>query len=200
MRHFIILSHALPISADFSLDDLPGTGRLDLLARCVTSTFCLSHALREAVRLEIIIQNSYTIRFEGAELRNLHPDERSTAALIRTALAVKDRAIGAMEANPSPGIYIGGRGVEETVYEAAESGSVYLLHEDGTPVREIQPPSAPVFVLSDHQNFTDAELAIFESLEIDHISLSPRSLHADQAISITHNWLDTAGFRNYCRR
>ncbi|MEF8821408.1 MAG: tRNA (pseudouridine(54)-N(1))-methyltransferase TrmY, partial [Halovenus sp.] len=35
MRQFIVHGHAVPPTAEVSLDDLPGAGRLDLLARCV---------------------------------------------------------------------------------------------------------------------------------------------------------------------
>ena len=94
MRQFIVHGHAVPPTAEFSLDDLTGAGRLDLLARCVTASVLLSHGIRDDVRTHLVINDEFTVQFDGSQLRGLHPDERSTAALIRTALEEKAEAIG----------------------------------------------------------------------------------------------------------
>ena len=197
MRRFVVLGHEAPTTAEFSLEDLPGAGRLDALCRCVTSAFCLSHAIRENVRVELVLADSYTIRFEGSELRRLNPDERSTAALVRNALENREGAIGAMEANPSPGVYISRRDGETTIREAADQGTVLTLHEDGDPAIDVDPPTDPVFVLSDHREFTDAETELLGAVSDRRLSVGPEVLHADHAIVVAHNWLDTAGFSRY---
>ncbi|MDY7081623.1 MAG: tRNA (pseudouridine(54)-N(1))-methyltransferase TrmY, partial [Halobacteria archaeon] len=80
MRKFVVLGHTAPTEPDFTLNDLPGSaGRLDVLCRCVNSSFFLSHSLREDVRLYLVLQGEITLRFEGRELQHLNPDERSTA-------------------------------------------------------------------------------------------------------------------------
>ena len=71
MRQFVVLGHEVPLAADFSLDDLTWAGRLDVLCRCVNSAFCLSHAIREEVRVWLVLQDEFAIRFEGSDLRNL---------------------------------------------------------------------------------------------------------------------------------
>lgn len=197
MRRFVVVGHDAPTSPDFSLEDLPGAGRLDLLSRCVTSAFCLSHAIREDVRVELVLADTYTVRFEGAELRRLNPDERSTAALVRRALEAREGAIGAMEANPAPGVYIGRRGVEETIHEASGASTLLTLHEDGRPVTDLDRPKDPAFVLSDHHEFTDAERDLLAGHARARVSVGPEALHADQAVTVAHNWLDTDGFRRY---
>jgi len=105
MRHFVVRSHDLAAGADISLEDLPGAGRLDLLSRCVTSALLRSHDIREDVRVSLIV-DGYIIGFDGLELRRLNPDERSTAARVRDALAAREGAIGSMAAHPSPGVSI----------------------------------------------------------------------------------------------
>jgi tRNA (pseudouridine54-N1)-methyltransferase len=86
MRQFLIVGHDAPTTPDFSLKDLPGAGRLDVLCRYVTAAFVLSHDIRTDVRVRLVLDDTVTVRFEGSDLRRLNPDERSPAALVRTAL------------------------------------------------------------------------------------------------------------------
>ena len=195
MRQFVVVGHDAPTTPDFSLDDLPGAGRLDVLCRCVNSAFFLSHDLREDVRVHLVLGEEYVVRFEGAELRRLNPDERSTAALVRGALEARDEAIGAMAANPSPGVYLR-KGDLESTLEALE-GTLVELHEGGTPVVDLEPPADPAFVLSDHRDFTAAEADLLAERADERVSLGPEPLHADHAITVAHNYLDTRGFAEY---
>ena len=196
MKQFVIIGHDAPTDPDFSLDDLAGgAGRLDVLCRCVNSAFFLSHDLRDDVRVHLVLGDELTIRFEGSELRRLNPDERSTAALIRKALEHEDEAIGHMEANPSPGVYLSKRGFEPVL--DGVSGTVVQLHEDGDPIVEVQPPEDPVFVLSDHHDFTDEEEKLLAGAADRRVRLGPELLHADHAITVAHNYLDTQGYTSY---
>jgi tRNA (pseudouridine54-N1)-methyltransferase len=195
MRQFVVLGHEVPLSPDFSLDDLTGAGRLDVLCRCVTSSMCLSHAIRENARVWLVLQDEFTIRFEGSDLRNLNPDERSTASLIRGALEEREGAIGHMEAESSPGVFISRYGFEEVLDEL--DGTVLALHEEGKPVVESEPPTKPVFVLSDHRDFTAREAELLTERADRRVRLGPERLHADHAITVAHNWLDTDGYAQY---
>lgn len=198
MRQFIIIGHEAPTAPDFSLDDTAGgAGRLDLLCRCVTGAFLLSHSIRSGVRCRLVLSDSYTIRFEGSELRGLHPDERSTAARIKATLEQRDHAIGHMETNPSPGVYLSRLGIETTLTNAAEEGTVIELHEDGEPMSAVDLPSDPVFVLSDHRDFTETETELLSETATERVRLGPERLHADQAITVAHHCLDTNGYTQF---
>ncbi|MFD1585876.1 tRNA (pseudouridine(54)-N(1))-methyltransferase TrmY [Halorientalis brevis] len=198
MRQFIVLGHDVPTTPDFPLDALPSeAGRLDVLCRCVNSAFFLSHDLRDDVRVSLVLQDDVTITFEGSDLHRLNPDERSTAALVRKALEHKDEAIGHMAAESSPGVSISRKDFATTLSEAADGGTVVQLHQDGDPIVEREPPANPVFVLSDHHDFTDEEAALLSEQADARVSLSPRALHADHAITVAHNYLDTDGFSEY---
>ncbi|MFC7082354.1 tRNA (pseudouridine(54)-N(1))-methyltransferase TrmY [Halorussus caseinilyticus] len=198
MRQFIVLGHDAPTTPDFSLDDLAGgAGRLDVLCRCVNSAFFLSHAIREDVEVHLVLRDEVTVRFDGSELRRLNPDERSTAALIRGALEEKAEAIGHMEAESSPGVHISKRGFEAVLEEAARDGTVVQLHEDGDPVADVEPPADPVFVVSDHHDFGDDEESLLADAADARVRLGPELLHADHAITVAHNYLDTEGFTRY---
>jgi tRNA (pseudouridine54-N1)-methyltransferase len=195
MRQFVVLGHDVPLTADFSLDDLTGAGRVDVLCRCVNSAMCLSHAIREDVRVWLVLQDEFTVRFEGSKVRNLNPDERSTAALIRGALEERDGAIGQMAAESSPGVSIFRRGLSGVLDEL--DGTVLALHEAGEPAVESEVPAEPAFVLSDHRNFTARETELLAEQADRRVRLGPERLHADHAITVAHNWLDTDGFARY---
>ncbi|MFB6222326.1 MAG: tRNA (pseudouridine(54)-N(1))-methyltransferase TrmY [Haloarcula sp.] len=198
MRQFVIIGHDAPTTPEFSLDDLAGAaGRLDVLCRCVTSAFFLSHDIREDVRVHLVLSDEYTVTFEGSDLRRLNPDERSTAALIRKALEDREEVIGHMPVETSPGVSLTGRGFEETLEDVARRGTVVQLHEDGEAVVDVEPPSDPVFVLSDHRDFRGDEATLLADHADERVSLGPARLHADHAITVAHNYLDTAGFQRY---
>lgn len=200
MRLFIVLGHRAAITPNFSLDDLPGSGgRLDILCRCVTSAFCLSHDLRRDTELYLVLQDKVTLRFVGSRLRHLNPDERSTAALIRRALQLRDLPVGEEERESTPGIFISCRGLRRVLEEVeTKVGQLILLHEEGTPLREAElgRDLDLGFILSDHLEFRSEELQIMADLP--RISLGPLSLHADHCIVIVHNELDLRSGSNPC--
>ncbi|WP_302081628.1 tRNA (pseudouridine(54)-N(1))-methyltransferase TrmY [Salinibaculum rarum] len=197
MRQFLVVGHDAPTTADFSLNDLPGAGRLDALCRCVTSALLLSHDIRGDVRVYLVLSNQFTVTFDGSELQGLNPDERSTAALVRTALDEREEAIGHIPVETSPGVSLVRKGFEATLDDAEADGTVVQLHGEGTPAIETEPPTDPVFVLSDHRNFTDEETALLDDVADKRVSLGPRRLHGNQAVTVAHNWLDTDGFSQY---
>ncbi len=198
MRQFIVLGHDAPTTPDFSLDDLAGAaGRLDALCRCVNSAFFLSHDFRSDVRCFLVLQDELTIRFEGSELRRLNPDERSTAALVRKALEAKSEAIGHMEAESTPGVFISKRDFGTILSEASRNSTVVELHEEGTPVVDLEPPKNPLFVLSDHGDFTDEESDLLAEESDKRVRLGPQLLHGNHAMTVAHNYLDTQGYTEY---
>jgi len=194
MRQFVVLGHEAPTEPDFSLDDLAGSaGRIDVLCRCVNATFLLSHGIREDVELLLVLQDSLTLRLVGSELRYLAPDERNIASLLRSGIEAKSGAIGMMEAESTPGIHVSKRGFEDVLDDL--EGTVVQLHEDGQPAGEVEPPENPAFVLSDHEPFTDAEMELLDARADARMSLGPEALHANHAIVVAHNFLDTGGYR-----
>ncbi|WP_435333888.1 tRNA (pseudouridine(54)-N(1))-methyltransferase TrmY [Haloarchaeobius sp. TZWWS8] len=198
MRQFIVLGHDAPTTADFSLDALASeAGRMDLLARCLNAAFLSSHGLREDVRVHLVLGDEYTVTVDGSEVRNLHPDERSIAALVRNALDHREDAIGHMPAEASPGVSIRRFGFETLLGEVAREGTVVQLHEDGEPLAEAAVPDDPIFVLSDHNDFTDEEESLLADAADLRVRLGPRLLHADHAITVAHHCLDTQGYRQF---
>lgn len=198
MRQFLVVGHDAPTDADFSLDDIAGgAGRLDVLCRCVTSAFFLSHDLREDVRVHLVLGDEYTVSFDGAALRRLNPDERSTAALIRGALEEKREAIGHQPVETSPGVSLYRMGFAATFDRVARDATVVQLHEAGDPLVDVEPPADPLFVLSDHHDLADSEEALLAEKADRRVRVGPKRLHADHTITVAHNYLDTDGYERY---
>ena len=196
MRQFVVCGHDAPTTPEFPLDDLPSAaGRLDVLCRCVNSALFLSHGIRESARVHLVLQDELTVSFDGGSVRRLNPDERSTAATIRNALEARDGAIGHQPATPAPGVELYRMGLAATLDRVG--GTLVELHEDGAPVAERDPVTDPTFVLSDHRDFTAEEAEMLADRSESRVRLGPERLHADHAITVAHNWLDTEGYTRY---
>lgn len=184
MTSFTIVGHLARTDGGFSLNDLPGAGRMDVLCRCVNASMFLSHDLRKNVDCYLILcgepKGPKTIRFCGAEIRSLSPDERSAGALIKKAL---DTICGSEFREAAPGVYIRNGGLARLKGEHTFA----VLDETGMDVRKAATlPDA--FLLSDHQNFTADEEALIAGCP--RYSVGPKCLHADHAITVLQNELD----------
>lgn len=185
MTLFAILGHRARTDGGFSLTDLPGSGgRMDVLCRCVNASLFLSHDMRRDVDCYLVLcgepAGPKTVKFSGALVRSLSPDERSAAALIKKVI---DTPCGSEFREAAQGIFIRKGGLDRLISEHTFS----VLDEKGTDVRkaEILPEA---FLLSDHLNFTDAEETMI--LDLPRYSVGPKCLHADHTITLVHNELD----------
>ncbi|MFC5279265.1 tRNA (pseudouridine(54)-N(1))-methyltransferase TrmY [Halorubrum rubrum] len=198
MRQFVVVGHDVPTDPNaISLSDIPGAGRLDLLCRCVSTGVFLSHGIREESQVHLVCADELTVTFDAATLRNLHPDERNVAARVRDALAARENAIGHMPADVSPGVELRRMGLEATLERLADDGTLFQLHEAGDPLVDAEPPADPVFVLSDHHDFSEAESRLLAAACDRRLRVGPERLHADHTVSVVHNWLDTDGYTAY---
>lgn len=191
MRRFVIIGHKATTSGSFKLDDLAGsTGRLDILLRCINSAFFLSHDIRRDAEVYLILLGPpnppKTLKFVGAELKYLNPDERSTGALVRNALMQKVIT----EERCSPGIYASNRSYSDVLTIISKDSQLVYLKEDGKDIREVELPKDVSFVLGDDQDLTYEEEEMLMNYSPLKISLGPISYHADHCITIVNNELD----------
>ena len=185
MKRFAVVGHRATTSGTFSLNDLPGSaGRMDILCRCINSSFFLSHDLRRDVECYLILYGEpdppKTILFSGSTLRYLSPDERSSAALIKKALSIP---CGDEFRESTPGVYVRRGGLARLLAEIAFA----VLDEAGEVIRTA--PALPEnYLLSDHHNFAPEEEALIAGSP--RYSVGPRSLHGDHAITVLQNEMD----------
>lgn len=189
MRRFLFVSHTVPPTGDWGLDDLAGgAGRVDVLCRAIQSTLFLSHDLRpdtECILAFVADPASPTaIKFQGASINRLNPDERSTAARIRNALRARHDDPWWEE------VEFGVHVAPFTLTELAADldGTAVVLHKDGADIDAAQFPDAPLFVLGDHQPLSDEELAVFADAQ--QVSLGPVWYHGNHVASIVQFTLD----------
>ncbi|MHC1631588.1 MAG: tRNA (pseudouridine(54)-N(1))-methyltransferase TrmY [Methanotrichaceae archaeon] len=189
MRNFVVVGNLATTTPDFSLKDIPGTsGRLDILCRCINSALVLSHRIRRDVRIYLVLcgsEDPKTICLRGQDLRHLNPDERTTAALLKKALALEatDRW-----QRSTPGIYV--RTGDLADLGVLRKTPVYYLREDGTDVRSLELKKDAAFVLGDHIGMKEKDEILLEELGAEIVSVGQVGLHADHCIVLINNELD----------
>jgi len=162
---------------------------LDIACRCAVETFLLSHGIRKDTLLHITIRDQFVITMEGARLRHLNPDERSTAALLRRALSQGAELEPGAYARSTAGISVRRTGFAELLEELRRAGtSLVLLDEGGVPLRQAQLAEPPAFILSDHRDFEPNELELLQGVQ--RLSVGPKWLHGHQCITLVHSELD----------
>ena len=195
MRRFLLLVHRVPLTGSFTLNDLAGgAGRMDEVARAVSTAFTLSNDLRRDTEMTLLFvaeppPAARKIEIVGARLRYLHPDERSTAALLKNALVRSTNFPRELES--SPGLRVAPADPEAELRSfLARPGSVWFT-ESGLPVGEHTFPAGDVgAVLSDPYDPSDAETAVLRDSGVPRLSVGPRSLRSSQVVDLVHNALD----------
>jgi tRNA (pseudouridine54-N1)-methyltransferase len=193
MRNFVVVGHKAITSPNFSLEDIPGTsGRLDILCRSVTAAFVLSHGIRKDVCVYLVLlggEAAKTIILKGDTLRHLNPDERTTAALLKKALALEATPEWSMSTS---GIFVRTGGLERVLHNLKAARLIYL-REDGADVRGVELSGLSddaAFIIGDHMGMTQEEEMLIEQADAKVVSLGPTSLHADHCIVLINNEID----------
>jgi len=195
MRRLLLLAHRVPVRGEFTLNDLAGGGgRMDEVARSVSTAFTLSNDLRRDTEMTIVFSGgppgaARRIDLVGARLRYLNPDERSTAALLKNALA--RAAVYPHDFESSPGLRVGPADPLEVLgVFLARPGAVWLT-EGGAPIGTWPGPSDDVgAVVSDPYDPTPEESERLVASGVPRLSVSPRVLRTSQAIDALHRELD----------
>lgn len=189
MKTFITVSHTGDATGDWGLDDLAGaTGRVDVLCRNVQAALCWSHDLRPDTQVILVFAadpgRPRAVRIDGAQVKHLNPDERSTAARIRNAL--RHPCPDPWWEDVESGIQVAPFNLAQVLDECG--GTPIVLHKDGTALADASWPENPTFVLGDHQPLTDQELAIVGDAQ--RLSLGEKWLHGNHVIAIVQ-WMMT---------
>ena len=185
MRTFAVIAHKF--RGEVNLNDLPGSGRTDLIARCINAAIFLSHDIRRDVLFFFFAPEIQTrVKIDSSRVKYLNPDERSTAALIRNAIIKK----AADEIESSPGFFVKEEHFEEFLAELKALGTLYYLHENGHDVRAVEFPKKSVFFLSDSMNMENEEEKKIDEISEKRVSVGEKSILASHAICIVNNELD----------
>jgi len=195
MRRFLLVAHKVPPDGAFTLNDLAGgAGRMDEIARAVSTAFTLSNDPRRDTEMSVLFvaeppPRARRIELFGAKLKRLNPDERSTAALLKNALAGAARYPSDFES--SPGLRVGP--VDPTAYLAAflRGDEAIWLTEGGAPIASLPFRSAELRAfVSDPFDPTADEQEVLVRSGVPRVSVGPRSLRTSQVLDAVHRELD----------
>lgn len=195
MRRFLILAHRVPTSGEFTLNDLAGgAGRMDEVARAVSTAFTLSNDLRRDTDVAILFvanppPKARRIDLVGARLRYLNPDERSTAALLKNALVRSVDFPRPFES--SPGLSVAASEPMTDLRTFLAQPNPVWLSEDGLPIEQWPSPGGHVAaVVSDPYEPTPEERELLLASGVPRVSVGPRSLRTSQVIDLVQHEFD----------
>jgi len=189
MVEFIIRLNNALTTPHFSLNDLPGAGRMDIACRCVTNSIFISFSLRDNVKTYINLNGPpnppVTILFDTKNLKNVYPDERNIASHIKIALSKK------IEENfieSEPGIYVSKKSFESLVKEAFdENKKIFYMHKDGyIDIRDLEFDENYVFIIGDHKGIPQKTEKFIEKYITAKVSVGKVEYLASQIITIIH--------------
>lgn len=189
MRTFILYARKAVTSPDFNIEDLPSSGgRMDLIARCISSALFLSFAMRRDSRIFVVLNGPpnppVTVCFDGS-ITNVSPDEQSIALWIKKALEKIENFKGKDWISLKNNIKVSRKSFQDIIKES--QGSFYILYEKGEPIEKVKIAENPIIILGDHLGLPSKE----EKFALRYgkkISLGKTSYLASQCIAIV-NWM-----------
>ncbi|HLC45551.1 MAG TPA: tRNA (pseudouridine(54)-N(1))-methyltransferase TrmY [archaeon] len=196
MRTFVLLSNNARTDGNWSLNDLPGAGRMDLIARCINSAFWLSDTLRKDVELYVVLggppRPPVCVKFKSSELRQMSPDERNIASSVKELLG---KQLSSDWASNGRGGYACLKGFEELLSGIeTEKGTenIYWLTAGGAHFKEYDGKgfANAAFVLGDAVGPSKEQKKLLR--KYNKLSLGATEYLASHCIAVI-NWLaDTA--------
>ncbi|HIH62011.1 MAG TPA: tRNA (pseudouridine(54)-N(1))-methyltransferase TrmY [Methanobacteriales archaeon] len=193
MRGFLVIGNKAT-TGPFSLKNIPGAGRMDILCRCISQAIFLSHSIRESMEVYLLLLGNpnppRVVKIRSDELRGMSPDERSVAGLIRKALKFKARE---KWTETNSGVFISKKDLIGLLEELSSFYRIYYMREDGKDLRKLAGKMKnPLFVLGDHLGVKKEDEKVILQFAEDIVSISKLSLMAEQCITIANYELDRA--------
>jgi tRNA (pseudouridine54-N1)-methyltransferase len=187
MRTFILYSRKARTDNRFKIDDLLDSGgRMDVVCSCITSALWLSHKAREDTNFILVMNGPpnppVTIWFDGSKLIKVYVDEKTNARWIKKLLSFKF----GKEWKEISGTKISRKSFQEVLKEL--DGKVYVLHEKGTPIKDIEIEENPIFICGDNIGIPRAEEKFLINRGAQKVSLGKKVYLASSCIS-TLNWI-----------
>ncbi len=193
-RWFAIMGHRATSKGEISLNDLPGSGRVDVLARAVSSALFVSHGIRSESNVILHLLGGEgpprRVWFDGSRLKGVRPDERSISGQIKAIVKMQLPPRGRFE-EVSKGILHSGGGLDQTLSEWRSQGvEPVVLDASGEPYSSIGDMAGLGFVISDDLPFSEDEVSSLEGSK--RLSLGKIWLQGHSCISILHFLMDEA--------
>lgn len=196
MREFIIYTYG--VTRPFRLDDLPGAGRMDLIARCISNAIFISDAIRRDVKIYIVLNGPpnppKTVIFDAARIKRTSPDERNIASHIKIAL---ERLGDKREVESEPGITIRKLGFKELIDEKIKKQQVVYMHPRGKNIRSFKFQPNFAAILGGHKGLPRDVEEYLKRLGVEMVSIGKIEYFASQVITIIHYELDMRAIQQF---
>jgi tRNA (pseudouridine54-N1)-methyltransferase len=189
MREFIYYSKNAVTAGNMIKDNLMQAGRMDIVCNVIISTFFVSNAMRDDVRLHLIFDGPpyapQHLVFESNE--DMPISKKDVAGLIKRMLYKSPNEEGLKEI--FPGCQIERKSFEHLIKELDDADkNVFVLDGKGQDIRDLDVVGNEVYVIGDHDGFPSDKHKFLK--RIDKISVGPRVLFASQVMVIIHNEID----------
>ena len=179
MRTFVLFAEKARTSK-FSLNDLPGSGgRMDLVCRCVNAALWVSHGLRRDTDIYLVLNGS-------PSMKRVSPDERNIAAWVNKSI---EKASGKDWERVQEGIDVSRKGFEDILKELRDR-PIYVMHEEGKPIKGLEMGESPVFVLGDHMGLPEEQQSLADKYSTKKLSLGKKPYLASHCMTIINYELD----------
>ncbi len=173
-RRFIITSNTVDTSKPLSLNSLTGYGRLDVICRCVSSSFFLSNSFRKDVVLQIYFNlNNLILEIDGSIVKGINPDERAIAGVLKRVFRGLD--------------YSGIKFYKGNLTDLISEYQPVILNQKGKQLRSGL-SNFQSFIIGDQMGYPSGHEKIFKDLE--KISLGSIEYLSSQTINILNFRLD----------
>lgn len=194
MRAFILRARKSLTKPNFSVDNLPEAGHMEIVAACIGNALWVSNNVRDDTVIHVVLEGPprppLTISFFGDAIEGLTIDEAGIAKMIQKALkkAIKLKKGDSKEV--SPGVHISDASFEEVVKRHQVRGALFYLHPKGKDIRKAGFSDNITFIFGDYIGIPSKSEVFLDRLGAERISLGPEILFASQCVTIVHNELD----------
>ena len=191
-RHYAIIGHKAPSSGKLNLNDLSGSGRMDVLVRAINAALFISHGIRKDTKITLHLQGGdgpeRRILFDGGKLAGVRPDERSIAGQIKAIMKIPIPPIGQYK-EVTQGIFHSGGNINDTIdFWKKENQDIMIMDADGIDITNISKKDKIGIILSDDSSFDDEEKKQF--VDLQRVSLGKKWLQGHSCIAITQYEFD----------
>ena len=195
MREFILRARKGPTGPNFSLDKLSDSGRLEVVAHCLSNALFYSKNIRQQTIIHVVFDGPgdppKTIRLESDHLPYFGGfDEQAFAKLIQRALQAGLGLPLGEERQVDSGLFVAKKAFETLIKEKSQTGHLYYLQKKGEDIRTLTFPPNPTFVFTDHLAMPKKTDKYLQRLGAHPISVGPQMLFASHCIVLAHNELD----------
>ena len=173
-RTFIIVSNTVDITKPLPLNSLTAYGRIDVLCRCISTSFYLSNQFRKDVILIILfIQNQKILTIDGSIVKGINPDERAIAGILKKVF----------QGAPYKGIAIS----TGNLIDLLKKYQPLMLDIQGEEIDKFTLNSRS-FIIGDHQGYPNNYAMSFKALT--KVSLGSIEYLSSQVLSILNYKID----------